>query len=119
MRLEPPSTRRPSTRVAPRTIHINGRPTSIRLEPHFWQWLREISIEVGMTTKALIELIAATKSPHWPLTSALRLNIAEYFRNRITGPYEMMIDPVYGTRRPRSRQRDLSDTGRPPRPRAA
>ena len=41
--------------VQPRRIIINGHPTSIRLEPAFWGWLREIAAECGMTAKALIE----------------------------------------------------------------
>jgi predicted DNA-binding ribbon-helix-helix protein len=123
MRQEPPSQHRPSTRVAPRRIIINGRPTSIRLEPNFWQWLREIAFECGLSTKALIEGIYAAKDPRWPLTSALRLRIAEYFRNRV-GPH-YYVDLDYGTRsafgrRPRSQQSPgVSNTSRPPRPKAA
>ena len=117
MRLEPSSTHRPSTRVAPRTIFINGRVTSIRLEPAFWQWLKEIEAECGCTVKTLIEGIVVTKNPTWPLTSALRLYIAQYFRNR-DGP-RYYIDLDRGTCRPRSKQSGISDSGRPPRPRSA
>ena len=48
--------------VQPRRIIINGHPTSIRLEPAFWGWLREIAAECGMTAKALIEGIFLAKS---------------------------------------------------------
>ena len=69
------------SRVQPRRIIINGHPTSIRLEPAYWGWLREIAAECGMTTKALIEGIVIAKDPRRPLSSALRLYIAGYFHN--------------------------------------
>src|SRR5215471_6186824 len=100
----PPGTRRIS-RIPPRGIVINGHPTSIRLEPSFWEWLREISMECGLTTKALIEGIVATKNPKWPLTSALRLYIAQYFRNR-DGAYYMQVDQLRGTRRAHRKQEE-------------
>jgi predicted DNA-binding ribbon-helix-helix protein len=79
--------------------------------------LREIAAECGLTVKALIEGIIVTKNPSWPLTSALRLYIAEYWRNA-NGP-RYYIDLDHGTRRPRSQRSGISDSGRPPRPRAA
>src|SRR5262245_61674467 len=99
MRLEPPGKGRYSTRTPPRTIWINGRVTSIRLEPVFWGWLREIAAECHSTTNALIEGVLAAKNPEWPLTSALRCYIAEYFRNRDIGPYIALVDQQRGTRR--------------------
>jgi predicted DNA-binding ribbon-helix-helix protein len=104
MRLEPPGKGRYSTRTPPRTIWINDRVTSIRLEPAFWQLLREIARECGLTTKALIEGIIDTKTEHWPLTSALRLYIAQCFRNRDIGPYVMLVDQQRGTRRAHRKQ---------------
>jgi predicted DNA-binding ribbon-helix-helix protein len=68
--------------------------------------LREISCECGLTTKALIEGIVVTKSPHWPLTSALRLYIAQYFRNRADGPHYMLVDQLRGTRRAHRKQEE-------------
>jgi hypothetical protein len=41
--------------VQPRKIIINGHPTSVRLEPAFWGWLREIAAECGVTAKAFIK----------------------------------------------------------------
>jgi predicted DNA-binding ribbon-helix-helix protein len=96
---------------------VHGHPTSIRLEPDFWQFLREIAAECGCTMRTLIDGIATTKNPKWPLTSALRLYIAAYFRNA-NGQYYMIVDQLRGTRKPRSQQR-VSDSGRPPRRRAA
>jgi len=103
--------------ATPRTIHVHGRLTSVRLEPEFWRWLREISIEIGCSTKALIEGIAIAKNPHYPLTSALRLYITAYWRKANSTQY--LVDLSRGTRRPRSQQRSSRDTGRQRRPRAA
>jgi len=117
MYLLPPSTHRPSTRTPPRSVNINGRWTSLRLEPAFWEMLREIAAECGLTVKAFIEGIIITKNPTWPLSSALRLYIAQYFRN-VDGRLRF-LDVEHGTRRARSKKRGISDSGRPPRPRAA
>ena len=38
---------------------INGHPTSVRLEPAYWGWLREIAAECGLTAKAFIEGVVA------------------------------------------------------------
>ena len=77
--------------VQPRRIIINGHPTSIRLEPAFWGWLREIAAECGMTAKALIEGIFLAKSANCPLSSALRLHIADYFYRQ--APHAGLVDP--------------------------
>src|SRR5580700_10403209 len=79
-------------RVQPRRIIINGHPTSIRLEPAFWGWLREIAAECGMTAKAFIEGVVAAKDPKCPLASALRLYIANYFRS--SAPRYGLVDPA-------------------------
>jgi predicted DNA-binding ribbon-helix-helix protein len=92
-------------RINPRPIFVNGHLTSIRLEPAFWQWLREIAAECGCIVKTLIEGIYVAKNPHWPLTSALRLYIAEYFRNR-DGTYYMQVDQLRGTRRAHRKQEE-------------
>jgi predicted DNA-binding ribbon-helix-helix protein len=80
------------SRVQPRKIIINGHPTSIRLEPAFWGWLREIAAECGMTAKAFIEGVVAAKDPKCPLASALRLYIANYFRS--SAPRYGLVDPA-------------------------
>ena len=56
--------------VQPRRIIINGHPTSVRLEPAYWGWLREIAAECGLTAKAFIEGVVAAKDPKCPLASA-------------------------------------------------
>ena len=78
--------------VQPRKIIINCHPTSIRLEPAFWGWLREIAAECGLTAKAFIEGVVAAKDPKCPLASALRLYIANYFRG--SAPRYGLVDPA-------------------------
>ena len=78
--------------VQPRRIIINGHPTSVRLEPAYWGWLREIAAECGLTAKAFIEGVVAAKDPKCPLASALRLYIAHYFRS--SAPRYGLVDPA-------------------------
>ena len=67
---KPPPGRRRISRIPPRAIIVHGRPTSIRLEAAFWQMLREVAMQCGMTTKAVIEAVVAMKGPAEPLSSA-------------------------------------------------
>jgi hypothetical protein len=55
-------------------------------------WLREIAAECGVTAKAFIEGVVAAKDPKCPLSSALRMYIAEYFRN--SAPRYGLVDPA-------------------------
>ncbi len=68
-------------------IAIHGHQTSLRLEPEYWFWLRQIAAECGMTAKTFIESINIAKHPSRPLSSALRCSIAAYFHGN---PY-----PIY------------------------
>src|ERR1700745_3332582 len=78
--------------VQPRRIIINGHPTSVRLEPAYWGWLREIAAERGMTAKAFIEGVVSAKEPKCPVASALRLCIPNYFRS--SAPRYGLVDPA-------------------------
>jgi len=78
-------------KVKPRQIVINGHPTSLRLEPEFWYWLRQIAAECGTTATKLIEGIVIAKNPHRPLSSALRVSVAGYFHN--SAPRYGLVDP--------------------------
>ena len=64
--------------VKPRKVIIHGHPTSVRLEPAFWYWLRIIAAECGMTAKKFIECIRIAH-PNDPLSSTLRVQITNYF----------------------------------------
>ena len=78
-------------KVKPRQIVINGHPTSLRLEPEFWYWLRQIAAECGTSATKLIEGIVIAKNPHRPLSSALRGYIAGYFHG--SAPRYGLVDP--------------------------
>jgi predicted DNA-binding ribbon-helix-helix protein len=96
--------------VQPRRIIINGHPTSVRLEPAFWYWLRIIAAECGMTAKKFIECIRIAY-PHDPLSSTLRVQITNYFYSQ--SPRTGFVDPeskfAFRIERPRkSRKRKQS-----------
>ena len=100
------------SQVQPRRIIINGHPTSVRLEPAYWGWLREIAAECGLTAKAFIEGVVAAKDPKCPLASALRLYIAHYFRS--SAPRYEFPDPdsrfAIRIERPRRSRKDSKKT---------
>jgi predicted DNA-binding ribbon-helix-helix protein len=81
----------PNARFKPRKIFVGGHPTSVRLEPEYWGWIREIAAECGTSKKAFIEAVAVAKSPSSSLTAALRLYIADYFYRR--APHTAFFDP--------------------------
>lgn len=66
-------------RIVPHGMLINGHPTSIRLEPEYWYWLRQIAAEQGTSARKFIQSIAVAKNPHRGLASALRVTVAGYF----------------------------------------
>ena len=65
--------------VLKRSVVLSGHKTSISLEEPFWQALREIATERGITTAALINSIAS-KRVEGNLSSALRVAVLEHFR---------------------------------------
>ena len=73
--------------LKPRLIYIHGRPTSFRLEPEYWIWLKEIATKTGTTIKAIIEGIASTRNPRRSLSSEIRVAVAAFFHGN---PY-----PIY------------------------
>ena len=58
--------------VSKRSIIIAGHKTSISLEDEFWNGLKEIAGERGMTVAELVSTIDADR-PHVNLSSAIRL----------------------------------------------
>ena len=60
-------------------VPINGRRTSIRIEPELWLALRRAATEQGRTAKAFIEHVSRSKRPDRPLASELRVAICEHF----------------------------------------
>ena len=65
--------------VLKRSVVLSGHKTSVSLEEPFWQALREIARERGITMSALINSIAS-KRVEGNLSSAVRVFVLEHFR---------------------------------------
>ena len=65
--------------IRKRSVKVAGHKTSISLEEPFWQALREIATERGITTAALLNSIA-TKRVEGNLSSAVRVFVLAHFR---------------------------------------
>jgi predicted DNA-binding ribbon-helix-helix protein len=64
-----------------RGVVIAGHPTSLRLEPEFWDFLREIAYERQLSLSELINAINHAKSRKASLASALRVFVAQHYRS--------------------------------------
>jgi predicted DNA-binding ribbon-helix-helix protein len=69
-----------ATNLIHRKIEFDGRPTSLRLEPEFWDYLREIAFVKQVAISTLISVINQQKGKPVPLASALRIFVAEHYR---------------------------------------
>ena len=69
------------SQIAKRSIVIAGHKTSVSLEDEFWDSLKEIARERGMT---LLELVAAIdrEREHANLSSAIRLFVLDFYRDQ-------------------------------------
>jgi predicted DNA-binding ribbon-helix-helix protein len=67
------------SRVLKRSIIISGRKTSISLEDEFWDGLREIAAQQGVTMSTLVSTID-TNLQHQNLSSAIRLFVLDHYR---------------------------------------
>ncbi|UVO27054.1 ribbon-helix-helix domain-containing protein [Bradyrhizobium arachidis] len=69
--------------VVKRSIIIAGHKTSVSLEAAFWNGLKEIS---GLRNMTLSELVGEIDSnrPRSNLSSAIRVFVLDYFKNRAT-----------------------------------
>jgi predicted DNA-binding ribbon-helix-helix protein len=65
--------------VLKRSVVLSRHKTSISLEEPFWQALREIATERGITTSALLNSIASKRGES-NLSSAARVFVLEHFR---------------------------------------
>src|ERR1700757_816064 len=103
--------------VQPRRIIINGHPPSVRLEPAYWGWLREIAAECGMTAKAFIDGVVAAKDPKCPLARRRCGFTSPTTFNRSSAPRYGLVDPAsrlaFRIERPR-RSRKGSKRTKPP-----
>jgi predicted DNA-binding ribbon-helix-helix protein len=72
------------SRTVARSILIDGRKTSVRLEEAFWVGLQEIADKRRMTISGLMSTIDAHRQ-HKNRSSALRLFVLEYYRTQVGG----------------------------------
>ncbi|QDH17204.1 ribbon-helix-helix domain-containing protein [Swingsia samuiensis] len=56
-----------------RSISLAGHRTSIALEPEFWEVLDKLAQHQKMSFAAFVTSIDASRPPHRPLSSALRI----------------------------------------------
>jgi predicted DNA-binding ribbon-helix-helix protein len=68
--------------VLKRSIVIAGHKTSISVEDEFWDSLKEIAVERGMTVTAMIGAIDGGRK-HANLSSAIRLFVLGVYRDQL------------------------------------
>ena len=67
--------------VSKRSIFIAGHKTSVSLEDKYWDSLKEIAAERGMTVGELVRTIDANRN-HANLSSAIRLFVLGVYRDQ-------------------------------------
>ena len=75
--------RRAKSTVGRHTVSIAGRNTSVSLEDAFWEALKEIASERGMTPPELIRAINSERRRGSNLSSAIRLFVLDFNREQI------------------------------------
>jgi len=76
---------RPSS-VERRSVAIAGRKTSVTLEEEFWDEIRNICAQRGVTLNRLVSKIDAEHRQGHNLSSAIRLFVLDHFKSRAEGP---------------------------------
>ena len=75
---------RPSS-VEKRSVVIAGRKTSVTLEEEFWDEMREICAQRGVTLNRLVSKIDAEHRQGHNLSSAIRLFVLDHLKGRVVG----------------------------------
>jgi predicted DNA-binding ribbon-helix-helix protein len=68
--------------VVKRSIVLNGHKTSVSLEEPFWNGMKDIAGERGMTLYELAGEIKANRGQYGNMSSAIRLFVLEHFKDR-------------------------------------
>lgn len=68
----------------PRSVMVNGRRTSLRLEASIWIGLSEIAKEHGRSVDDLVTQIDRYRTKDRSLASAVRIFVGEFWRDRGT-----------------------------------
>jgi len=71
-----------SKRSTKRSITIADHKTSVSLENEFWDSLREIAVERGVSLRALVAAIDANRQ-HAHLSSAIRIFVLQFYRYQL------------------------------------
>jgi predicted DNA-binding ribbon-helix-helix protein len=71
-----------SKRSTKRSITIKDHKTSVSLENEFWDYLREIAVERGVSIGALVAAIDANRQ-HANLSSAIRIFVLQFYRYQL------------------------------------
>src|SRR5262245_38817181 len=96
--------------VIKRSVKIAGRPSSISLEKAFWESLKAIAADRGVTVAALVNTINSARY-HPNLASAIRLYVIHYYRTRISapsGPRDSDVDTIQADQHVHARRRPLA-----------
>ena len=75
---------RPSS-VGKRSVAIAGRKTSVTLEEEFWNEMRKICAQRGVTLNRLVGKIDAERQQGHNLSSAIRLFVLDHLKGRLMG----------------------------------
>jgi predicted DNA-binding ribbon-helix-helix protein len=73
--------------VVKRSIVVAGHKTSVSLEEAFWNGMKEISNERGLTLSELVGEIDGMRQ-QGNLSSAIRLFVLDHFRKRAVAPQQ-------------------------------
>ncbi len=83
--------------VTKRSIVVGGHKTSVSLEGAFWNGLKEIASSRKVTLSDLVGSIDAERV-HGNLSSAVRLFVLDYYRNKIAAAAETRGSEIEATR---------------------
>lgn len=72
----------PHAPVVKRSIAVAGHRTSISLEQPFWDALKDIAAEDGLSISGLLAEIDRTRAPEAGLSSSVRLFVLQWYRRR-------------------------------------
>lgn len=75
-----------------RSITINGRRTSIRMERSLWLALADIALRENSRVRDLVALVDSVRGDHG-LTAALRVFVVNYLRDKLPGAVEVTEIP--------------------------
>lgn len=77
-------TTRPPSTLQTKNIRINGRRTSVRLEPEMWKSLNHIADLEECNIHDIASEIARAKHPRTSMTAAIRVFVMSYYRAAAT-----------------------------------